>query len=214
MGGSSTIASLSRRKNCSGNLLVTVSALGSSIWLYPSPLTLPALSFFEGPYTGARKEPDWLVRPDTLYLPSFVIESGWSECWNRLMDDMNLWLLGGQGKVSAVLILKWEKIGQSTSPAYVGLRKSTPWTHREYRSAANLRYYSEIPANFKLILTPKPIFPAPPSSGQQSIRIIRRALFGSALPPGRNGSDSFLMNLDELRNVAAQALSLVGLVPA
>lgn len=78
-----------------------------------SYLTFPAVEF-EGPYAGARKEPDWMVTPNTFDLPSFVIEAGWTESWDRLMDDMNLWLVGGQGKVSTVVILKWERIGQST----------------------------------------------------------------------------------------------------
>lgn len=39
------------------------------------------------------------------------MQSGWSEAWNQLMDNMNLWLLGGNEDVRAVLLLKWKKIG-------------------------------------------------------------------------------------------------------
>ena len=78
------------------------------ILLYPL-----AIEFFYGPYASSRKEPDLLVRPDNQRLPSIVTESGWSESLPRLHDDMNLWLVGGNGSVKATLILKWHKIGHS-----------------------------------------------------------------------------------------------------
>lgn len=36
------------------------------------------------------------------------MESGWSESWNHLMDDMNLLLVGGDGAINAVVILNWQ----------------------------------------------------------------------------------------------------------
>lgn len=36
------------------------------------------------------------------------MESGWSESWDQLMDDMNLLLAGGDGAIHAVVILKWQ----------------------------------------------------------------------------------------------------------
>lgn len=55
--------------------------------------------FFVLPYTGARNEPDFFVRPDTTRLPSLVIDSGWSESRTMSLNDMNLWLVGGAGAV-------------------------------------------------------------------------------------------------------------------
>ena len=49
-----------------------------------------------------------MVCPDNQIFPTVVIESGWSESFTRLMDDMNLWLVGGNGSVNAVIILKWK----------------------------------------------------------------------------------------------------------
>ena len=48
-----------------------------------------AIDFFFGPYSGSRKEPDFMVRVDNVRLPTIVMESGWSESWDNLMDDLN-----------------------------------------------------------------------------------------------------------------------------
>ncbi|KAE8163721.1 hypothetical protein BDV40DRAFT_299256 [Aspergillus tamarii] len=58
-------------------------------------------SFSQGPYVGSRKEPDFFLRSDAILMPKFVIETGWSESWSRLQDDMNLWLVGGAGDSEA-----------------------------------------------------------------------------------------------------------------
>lgn len=62
---------------------------------------------------GSRKEPDFFLRSDAILMPKFVIETGWSESWSRLQDDMNLWLVGGAGDVGGVLLLKWQKVANS-----------------------------------------------------------------------------------------------------
>ena len=72
-----------------------------------------AINFLYGPYAGARKEPDLMIRAGNLRLPTVVIEAGWSEAWNRLTDDMNIWLVGGNGDVKVVILIKWNKIGRS-----------------------------------------------------------------------------------------------------
>lgn len=51
-----------------------------------------------------------MVRPDNQPLPSLVMESGWSESLSRLREDMNLWLIGGQGQVKATIILNSQRI--------------------------------------------------------------------------------------------------------
>jgi hypothetical protein len=51
---------------------------------------------------------DLFVRSSRDHLPSFVIETGWSESWGALQNDMNLLLVGGNGDVRAVAILKWD----------------------------------------------------------------------------------------------------------
>jgi len=72
-----------------------------------------AINFLYGPYAGARKEPDLMIRAGNLRLPTIIMEAGWSEAWNRLTDDMNIWLVGGNGDVKVVILIKWNKIGRS-----------------------------------------------------------------------------------------------------
>ncbi|KAJ5486181.1 hypothetical protein N7530_000481 [Penicillium desertorum] len=79
-----------------------------------SPPPSLEISFLSGPYVTSRKEPDLFVRYNSDSLPSFVIESGWSERWNDLLHDMNLLLVGGDRDIRAVVILKW-KLNRLTS---------------------------------------------------------------------------------------------------
>lgn len=76
-------------------------------------LIIIAINSFNPPYAGSIKQPDFFVRPDTIRVPSFIIESGWSESATELLNDMNLWLVGGAGTAKIVLLLKWSKVGNT-----------------------------------------------------------------------------------------------------
>ena len=52
-----------------------------------------------------------MLRPDNQAHPSIVVESRWTESYNRLESDMCLWILGSP-VVKVVLILKWTKLSQ------------------------------------------------------------------------------------------------------
>lgn len=54
-----------------------------------------------------------MVFPGDLYFPTLVFERGWSEGRPRLMDGMNLWLVGSNGGVNAVILLKWSQDASS-----------------------------------------------------------------------------------------------------
>ena len=84
-------------------------------------LILIAIKFIHGPYADSRKEPDFYLRADGDPLPRFVIETGWSDSYNRLLHDMNLWLVGGNGSVQAVLLLKWERVSFNRVMGYAEL---------------------------------------------------------------------------------------------
>jgi hypothetical protein len=43
-----------------------------------------------------------MFKPAGLTMPTFVVETGWSESRTHLLDDMNLWLVSGNGAVRAV----------------------------------------------------------------------------------------------------------------
>ena len=48
-----------------------------------------------------------------------IFESGWSESFNELLEDVRQWLVGTNGAVQAVILIKWTK--SSTTPAVRGL---------------------------------------------------------------------------------------------
>lgn len=73
-------------------------------------LTSSALEFTRGPYRSSRKEPDWFLRMEDQRLPTLVLESGWSETYHYLLDDLNASLLGGNGAIKSVVILNWTKV--------------------------------------------------------------------------------------------------------
>lgn len=72
-------------------------------------LILAALSFQNGPYRGLRKEPDAMFHVPSQTLPTLTVEVGWSESYDDLCGDMNRLLVGGNGDIKIVIIIKWTK---------------------------------------------------------------------------------------------------------
>ncbi|KKA20263.1 hypothetical protein T310_5726 [Rasamsonia emersonii CBS 393.64] len=66
--------------------------------------------FYQGPYSLSSMEPDLCLRPDTQAKPTIAIESGWSESWPHLHNDMKVWLTGGAPVVRLVILLRWYKL--------------------------------------------------------------------------------------------------------
>lgn len=124
------------------------------------------------------------------------MESGWSESLPRLLDDMNLWLVGGGGAVKAIIILKWQTITNTN------------------RVRAIAEFYTQDANGIPVMRQREPIFPAPSQSQTQEIRLTRRMLYASTVFPGRNPNDVITLKFDRLRVVAKDGLSLMGLVPA
>lgn len=153
-----------------------------------------AIAFDTGPYKGAKKEPDYLIRPEGLRLPTFTVESGWTETMTRLQDDLNLLLVGGNGDIKVVLVVKWTRNSENKV-------KGTAHLYGLDRNA------------MPVLKNAVCIFP-PPSGPDPPFSIKRRDLFGPQLLPGRNGSDDLVLDVGILRRVAANTLNLMGLDPA
>jgi hypothetical protein len=68
-----------------------------------------ALHFPSGPYHTSRKEPDFLFMIRGRLLPTVAVESGWSDPMPRLQDDLNMLLVGGDGSIKVVIIIKWSR---------------------------------------------------------------------------------------------------------
>ncbi|KAH8432329.1 uncharacterized protein LDX57_009967 [Aspergillus melleus] len=161
-------------------------------------LASPRQRFTQGPYSGSIKEPDACMRPDNLVRPTFVVEAGWSEPRRELLDDMNLWLVGGNGEVNAVLILDWRRIG----------------TSNRVEGVADL--YVRDRQGMLICQQREQIFPAPnpQQAANQAIHVTRRVLFGPTVSQGRNPREVLNMSVDFLRSSGREQMSLMGLVPA
>lgn len=58
-------------------------------------------------YCGLRKQPDALLHIPLRPFPTLVAEIGWSELYDDLLDDMNRLLVGGDGAIKVVILVKW-----------------------------------------------------------------------------------------------------------
>ncbi|KAL2865355.1 uncharacterized protein BJX67DRAFT_182698 [Aspergillus lucknowensis] len=177
---------------------MSVGLLTLSELCYLNTLVGTTIDFRFAPYAGSRKEPDLLVRQNNNLLPVLAIETGWTESYSRLLDDMNLWLVGGNGAVKAVIIVKWGRVGSTN----------------QVKGTAEL--YTLDPAGMPIRRQSEQVFPEPPppQARAQEFSFTRRLLVGTAVFQGRNADDVFTLKIDELRRNARDALSLMGLVPS
>jgi len=179
-----------------------------SIFLANGLLTLPELKSiaihgstrftgFLGRYTSSRKEPDAHIIPDSLNMPTIVVESGWSESRVRLHRDRDLWLIGGRGSVNVAIIIKWTKT-------------------RGNKVSGDIEVFDLDPQGAVRSLQREVIFPIPPPNiaNRQEIYLTRGQIFGAALPVGQNAAQIFSLELNNLRHHATVALGRMGLVPA
>lgn len=57
-------------------------------------------------------------------MPSVVFESGLTESYPRLLNDKDLWLLGGAPNVNVVLLLKLDKRSNNRVAAFLELHRA------------------------------------------------------------------------------------------
>ncbi|CEO60493.1 hypothetical protein PMG11_05118 [Penicillium brasilianum] len=151
------------------------------------------LTFTSGPYRGLEKEPDALFWIPSKLLPSTTVEVGWSESYNDLLDDMNKLLVGGNGDIKAVILIKWTQHSNQTVSGILEL-------YRLDRQGIPKLDQTEI------------IFPMPAGDPLQPLDIKRRDLY--LVPPGRNPNEVFPLNIRELRVFARRNLAAEGYQPA
>jgi len=152
---------------------------------------------FEGflpPYSLSSKEPDLCLRPNTQNIPTIAIESGWSESWPHLYNDMRLWLIGGAPTVKLVILLRWSKITGN-------------------RVKGVLEVFARNMAGIPTSIQKEDIFPQP-AGPIQRIPVSRDQLFGTAILANRNPNDTFFLSIDELRQVAIPSIQKMGYTPA
>ncbi|KAJ5781471.1 uncharacterized protein N7518_009954 [Penicillium psychrosexuale] len=152
------------------------------------------LQFRSGPYRNSRKEPDFFFRVDGHIMPTIAVECVWSQSIARLHNDMNLLLVGGDGSIRVVIIIKWRKLQ--------GCVSGTVELFERDRNGMPILQQSET------------IFPRPANGNSQQLEIRRRDIFGPALPAGSNGNDILYLNIEQLRSYAVESLHFMNLVPA
>lgn len=150
-------------------------------------ITLP-----QGAYANSRKEPDVHVNVHGLNLPTLCFEVGYSESKPLLENNMRQLLIGGQGHITAVILIKWNK-----------RRAGVAGTVQLWQLDVNGNPSKEQDAQ----IFPEPAFPQPP------ITVTRQMLFGAALIQGRTPSDIFSLSPDDLRTEARVAMAKQSLVP-
>ncbi|GIC92857.1 uncharacterized protein Aud_009332 [Aspergillus udagawae] len=63
--------------------------------------------FPDGPFVRIQKSPNVAFNVPNAIMPRIVVESGWSESLDELREFAGVWLVGGNGAVQAVIIIKW-----------------------------------------------------------------------------------------------------------
>ncbi|OQD74855.1 hypothetical protein PENDEC_c009G01981 [Penicillium decumbens] len=150
------------------------------------------LTLTQGVFANSRKEPDVHLNINGLNFPTLCCEVGFSESKPRLESDMRKLLIGGQGHITAVFLIKW------------------------YNRTAGVAGTVEL---WKLDANGNPgkqreeaIFPRPPWP-QAPFTLTRQELFGAALQQGRSPTIVFTFSLDDLRTRARAAMVKQSLVP-
>ena len=143
-----------------------------------------------------------------------MVESGWSELRDQFHNDMNLLLVGPNGAIKVVIIVKWQKLQGARLSGTVELLKRDRYAMPGLeQTVVCSRQLVSSPHTYCLIFE-QTIFPQPTNAITQSIEIRRADLFGTALLPGRNGDDTIHLEIDQLRDHATSALGVMNLVPA
>ncbi|OJJ78968.1 uncharacterized protein ASPGLDRAFT_40355 [Aspergillus glaucus CBS 516.65] len=159
-------------------------------------LPSPRFENFQAPYTASRKEPDQCILPAGKSLPTVVIESGWSETKPQLYRDRDLWLKGGVGNIQVVIILKWNADSERKVKGDIELY--------DLDNVGNIR-----------CISCEAIFPCPPAevAATQNISLTKDQLFGPNLSLARNDASTIDLNVDGLREIAAEYIGHQGYTP-
>ncbi|KAI5795357.1 hypothetical protein DFH27DRAFT_117781 [Peziza echinospora] len=148
---------------------------------------------FHMPCTNSIKEPDTALRVRGEGFPSLVIETGCSESYPKLKQDIDLWMVGTGGVTKVCILVKFSARAGSRLAGYIEVAR--PMLGGGYTFDVR-----------------QDLFPMSPNQ-PQSIRITRADLFGNQIVAGRNSLDTWDLQLDRFREVAAEAAARQGFTP-
>ncbi|KAM0093360.1 hypothetical protein ACP6JD_003125 [Aspergillus fumigatus] len=162
-------------------------------------LTPEVYEFPDGQFAGLQKAPNVAINVPNAIMPIIVVESGWSGSLDRLREDADEWLVGGNGAVQAAVIINW----------------TANRTTRRIRGVVEL-YTLDKSGMPRLQQREKQIFPVPPGiqPGNQTITLTRRMIFSQSARPGADPGDILPLDIDRLRTIAQIGMEKMGYSPA
>ncbi|EDN05089.1 predicted protein [Histoplasma mississippiense (nom. inval.)] len=101
----------------------------------------------------------------------------------------------GRPHVQLVFLIKWAKLSGG-------------------RIKGDIEIHGRDMSGNAILLQTEPIFPIPSGNPRQVIQITRAQVFGTAILTGRNPSDTYLLQVEELRQKGQDAIRQMGFVPA
>ncbi|KAF4275905.1 hypothetical protein CNMCM8812_007699 [Aspergillus fumigatus] len=154
--------------------------------------------FPDGQFAGLQKAPNVAINVPNAIMPIIVVESGWSGSLDRLREDADEWLVGGNGAVQAAVIINW----------------TANRTTRRIRGVVEL--YTLDKSGMPRLQQREQIFPVPPGiqPGNQTITLTRRMIFGQSARPGADPGDILPLGIDRLRTIAQIGMEKMGYSPA
>ncbi|KAJ5454171.1 uncharacterized protein N7458_005127 [Penicillium daleae] len=136
----------------------------------------------------------FLVLLPSQALAAVMAQVGWSESYDELVKDMNRLLVGSNGEINVVIIIKWTRCKYPHVSGVVELyRKNNQTGMPELQQSET-------------------IFPLQAVTTPQRLEIRRGDLFGTALQSGRNPNDVLYLDIDKLRYMAKDILRCYGAV--
>ncbi|KAJ8212211.1 hypothetical protein LV158_004249 [Aspergillus fumigatus] len=161
-------------------------------------LTPEVYEFPDGQFAGLQKAPNVAINVPNAIMPIIVVESGWSGSLDRLREDADEWLVGGNGAVQAAVIINW----------------TANRTTRRIRGVVEL--YTLDKSGMPRLQQREQIFPVPPGiqPGNQTITLTRRMIFSQSARPGADPGDILPLDIDRLRTIAQIGMEKMGYSPA
>lgn len=164
---------------------------------------------FNGRFKRSQKLPDVFVAIKGYYWPTLVVETGWSEDYDDLVEDAKLWLLGSpdgppggkkdlQLPVNVVILISFDKqnfeADSSTLKGYFEVWRRDPTDANAIKQDLSMQFYPTPPTGSTIVEFPLE-------------EIVRAA----NVPPGVSGTTPIRFDLMLLVNLVEDAVIDVGM---
>ena len=153
-----------------------------------------------------------MLRQKGEILPCLTIEAGWAESYPKLVQDVDVWMVGGVAATKISLLIKLNRRAGGRFVASMEAARQVPGTGYAFDPRQVSCNTTFPPGGFSLIGLPQDIFPMVPNQ-PQTISVTRGDLFGNQLVPGRNAADTWGLDLGRSCEIMRDTASNQGLIP-